>query len=190
MAKRSTSLILGITGEKSSGKSTVGAYLRKRPRVFFLRFSDVLNNLLEQLHLDPTDRAIQGKLAEALRATFGTGILARAVALEARASAKPLVVVDGIRKPGELAYFRRLPNFRSLYVTAPARLRFERAYRRNTRRDDRVSFAQFQRIERTAPAEVDIPRIGRKADFRIDNVGSETELFAAVDAILKTLRVH
>lgn len=179
--------ILGLVGEKSGGKSTVGAYLRsKGARV--VRYSDILADILVRLHLDPQNRRNLGTLAEALRSAFPVGTISRAVMLEAQAVQSKLTVVDGIRKPGELAYLRRLPNFRLLYVTAPPRLRYERARKRNQRRDDRVSYRKFQSIERTYPAEVDIPKLGRRADFRIDNVGTEAELSSKVDAVLKRMR--
>lgn len=184
---RTRRYILGLVGEKSGGKSTVGAYLRsKGARV--IRFSDFLADILVRLHLDPQDRENLGALGEALRAAFPAGTIARAVALDAQSGKGTLAVVDGIRKPGELAYLRRLPNFRLLYVTAPPRLRYERAHKRNQRRDDRVSFWKFQSIERTLASEVDIPNVGRRADFRIDNVGTEAELSTKVDVVLKRMR--
>ncbi len=189
MTRPSSPIILGLIGEKSGGKSTVGVYLRSKG-VRVIRFSDILTDILVRLHLDPQDRQNLGTLAEALRAAFPTGTLARAAAFEALRGRSSLAVVDGVRKPGELAYLRRMPNFRLLYVTAPVRLRYDRARKRNLRSDDRVGFRKFQSIERTLASEVDIPKLGRRADFRIDNVGTKAELFAAVDALLKRLRVR
>jgi dephospho-CoA kinase len=176
-----------LVGEKSGGKSTVGSYLRSKG-VRVIRFSDYLTDILVRLSLDPQNRLNLGTLAEALRVAFGAGTIARAVALDAQSGKGTLAVVDGIRKPGELAYLRRLPNFRLLYVTAPARVRYYRARLRNQRRDDRVSFRKFQAIERTLASEVDIPKLGRKAAFRIDNVGTRAELCTKVDAVLKRMR--
>ena len=52
--------------------------------------------------------------------------------------------------------------------------------------DDKVSFKKFQEMER-AEIEVNIPKIGEKADFCIENTGSKEELFAKVDEVVKTL---
>ncbi len=181
-------LILGIVGEKSSGKSIVVEYLKRRRGFRVARFSDALNDLLRRLRLDERNRRNQGNLAEALRNTFGLDVLARAVVAEVLAKPCRAAVLDGTRKLGELRYLRTLPRFKLLYVTAPIRLRYERARERGERRDDRVSFSEFQAIERL-PHEVEIPWMGRLADIRIDNVGTKRELLAKVDAALKKFGV-
>jgi len=183
-------LILGIVGEKSSGKSVVFHYLGRQRGVLVLRFSDVLNEILRMLNLDERDRAIQGKLAESLRHTFGGGVLVRALLHRAGRSRARLVVLDGIRKLPELRAFRRQRGAKVLYVTAPYELRWQRARRRHQRTDDRVSLKKFIQIEKTYPAEVEIPAVGRRADVRIDNVGSRRELFQRVDAMLKQFGVR
>lgn len=182
-------LILGIVGEKSSGKAVVGRYIARKYGYPFVVFSeDVLNVILELLDLDWRDHRVQGRLAEALRTTFGLDVIARGVAKQVRQRTRvPVVVVDGIRKFGELRFFKKLKRFRLLYVTAPAEYRWKRAYGRNERIDDRVSFKEFRRIE-TLPHEREIPKIGRKADFRIDNIGTTQELYRKIDAVIRRLR--
>jgi dephospho-CoA kinase len=189
MAKTHKLIILGLVGEKSGGKSTVGEYLRKKPGVFFLRFSDVIHSLMEPLGMDIKDRALQGKVGELLRKEFGSDVLARAIVRQAEASLMPLAIIDGFRKPGEMEYLQKLPNFHSIYVTAPVYTRWQRAQLRNDRNDDRVSFMEFQEIERTYPTEVDIHDVGIMADYRIDNVGTEDELHAKVDEVLKKIGI-
>lgn len=181
-------LILGIVGEKSSGKSIVFEYLKRKPGVRVARFSDVLNDVLRRLYLDEKNRLYQGRLAEALRTTFGVEVLARAVLTDTD-KRKAAAVLDGVRKLGEYRWLRRQPRFKLLYVTAPARLRWQRAQARNQRRDDRVSFREFQAIERL-PHEIEIPKIGKQADVRIDNIGTKHELLAKVEAALKKFGVR
>ncbi len=182
-------LVLGIVGEKSSGKAVVGRYIARRYGFPFVVFSEnVLNVILELLGLDWRDHRVQGRLAEVLRTTYGLDVLARAVLKQVRRQRRAkVVVVDGIRKFGELRFFRRMKNFRLLYVTAPVEFRWRRAYGRNERIDDRVSWAMFRRIE-LLPHEREIPTIGRTADYRIDNTGSTRALYRKVDQIVQQLR--
>ncbi|MBI4426535.1 MAG: hypothetical protein HY567_03070 [Candidatus Kerfeldbacteria bacterium] len=181
-------LILGIVGEKSSGKAVVGRYIARKYGYPFIVFSeDVLNVILELLDLNWRDHRVQGRLAEALRNTFGLDVVARAVLKQVRQHQRArVIVVDGVRKFGELRLLRRMKNFRLLYVTAPAEYRWRRAFGRNERIDDRVSLSEFRRIE-TLPHEREIPRIGRLADFQIDNVGSTKELYKKIDAVMQEI---
>ncbi len=182
-------LILGIVGEKSSGKAVVGRYIARKYGYPFIVFSkNVLNVMLELLDLDWRDHRVQGRLAEVLRHAYGLDVLARAVLKQVRQQKRAkVIVVDGIRKFGELRSLRRLKNFRLLYVTAPMTYRWRRAYGRNERIDDRVSLSEFRRIE-TLPHEREIPKIGRLADYRIDNVGNTKELYKKIDEVMKRVR--
>lgn len=182
-------LILGIVGEKNSGKAVVGRYIARKYGYPFVVFSEnVLNVILELLNQDWRDHRAQGRLAEVLRRTFGGDVLARAVLKQVwQQKRAKVVVVDGIRKFDELRLFRSLKHFRLLYVTAPMDYRWRRAYRRNERIDDRVSLSEFRRIE-SLPHEREIPRIGRSTDYRIDNVGSTKELYKKIDAVMQQIR--
>lgn len=180
-------LIVAIVGEKSSGKSIVFQRLGRRRGCVAFRFSDLVNELLIALGLDVRDRVNQMKMAEAMRATFGGGVLVRALMLRASSSKAHVVVLEGIRKKAELKEFRKHPRTKLIYITAPVELRWQRAKRRrnNMRLDDQFSLKQYIAVERTLPSEVEIPVVGRRADVRIDNVGTKRELFAKVDATLK-----
>lgn len=180
-------LIVAIVGEKSSGKSIVFERFKRQRGVVAFRFSDLVNELLVALGLDVRDRVNQTKLSEALRHTFGGGIYVRALMRRASATKASVVVLEGIRKLAELKEFRTYPRTRLLYITAPVKLRWERARHRkhNVRLDDHVSLKQYIQIEKTLPSEVEIPAVGRRADARIDNTGTKQELFRQVDAIIK-----
>lgn len=182
--------ILGIIGEKCSGKSSVFEYLRSKRGVYSARTSSVLQSILQILGLDETERRNEAKLAEALRATFGADILPRALMADPKAKTVPVVVLEGMRRLAELRPLMKMRNFRLLYVTAPIAIRWQRARgrRRNVRTDDRVSLARYRQIERTLITERDIPRMGKLADYRIENTGTKGQLFGRVDDILAELR--
>ncbi len=179
-------LIVAIVGEKSSGKSIVFQRLGKRRGFVAFRFSNLVNELLIALGLDVRDRTNQSTMAEAMRMTFGGGVLVRALMLRAAASKAQVVVLEGIRKKAELKEFRKFPRTKLIYITAPVELRWQRAKRRrsNVRLDDQFTLKQYIAVEKTLASEVEIPAVGRRADVRIDNVGTKRELFAEVDAVI------
>jgi dephospho-CoA kinase len=72
-------------------------------------------------------------------------------------------------------------------VTLDQKSRWERIYNRGEKSDDAVSFEKFQEMEQ-AEIEVQIPKIGEKADFRVENTGSKEDLFAKVDSIIFKLQ--
>ncbi len=184
-------LIIGIVGEKSSGKSIVFEHLGARRGFVAFRFSDLINELLTALGLDVRDRVNQMKMAESMRTTFGGGVFVRALMLRARASKARVVVLEGIRKKAELKEFRRFPRAKLVYITAPVVLRWQRAKRRrsNVRLDDQFTMKQYVSIEKTLASELEIPAVGRRADVRIDNTGTRKELFRKVDeAITRFMR--
>lgn len=180
-------LILGIVGEKGSGKSTLFEYLRRRRGVFSARTSDVLADILKRLSLNPENRLNHARLAEALRSTFGPDILPRVVLADPRARRSRVVAIEGMRRLRELRPLFRRKNFKLLYITAPIELRWRRAQqrRRNKRSDDHVTLAAYRRIERTLITEREIPKMAGLADVRIDNVGTMRELYAKVGAALR-----
>ena len=84
-------------------------------------------------------------------------------------------------------FVKSFPNSYVVYVTLDQKSRWERIYNRKEKSDDKVSFEKFQEMER-AEIEVNIPKIGEKADFRIENTGTKEELFAKVDEVIMSLR--
>lgn len=182
-------MLLVLVGERCGGKSTAGAYIRSRYKADYVRFSDTLADILRLLHRDPRDFRELSKLGEALRATFGADSLARSVVAEARRRRRPFVIIDGLRKLGEYMYLKTVPNFHLLYITAPFALRYQRAIKRHEKLQDRISRSGFRALE-TRPSEVEIPKVGRKAKFRIENTGTDRELHAQLDAVLAKLGIH
>ncbi len=192
-ALRSTSIVIGITGEKGGGKETVGDILKtlvlrdvrigrllydiKQTRFLRHRFSDIINESLALWHLLET-RENQQKFSQTMSDSFGNGTLARAVRARIVGGDAPIVVVDGIRRASEEEMVRGIPGSMILYVTAPVAARYGRP--RASRPGEREkTFEQFLR-EEEAPTEVEIPHIGSRADYRIENTGSREDLERSV----------
>jgi len=89
--------------------------------------------------------------------------------------------------PEDYDFVKSFPNSYVVYVTLDQKSRWERIYNRKEKSDDKVGFQKFQEMER-AEIEVSIPKIGGKADFRVENTGTKEELFAQVDELIHSLQ--
>ncbi len=178
-------LILGLTGEKASGKGTVAAYLKERHGASTYRFSDALTAALNIFGLE-VSRPNQIKLFEILSAAFGSDVLARAIRRMAERDDNEIVVVDGIRRMPDIQYLQELPGFHLIYLTADQALRYERSVARNEKTDESaLTFAQFAHEEATASTEVTIPGVAARAEIKIENNGTKDELFQKIEEVLK-----
>lgn len=177
-------IILGITGDPASGKGTIAAYCRDRHGASSYRFSDVLFETLGLLDVE-TSRDNLIKLSIALRHEFGETVLARALAKKVAADEHDLVVIDGIRRLGDIETLRTLPGFHLVYVTADVRIRFERQIKRGEKSGEtNMTFEQFLAQE-NAETERSIKEVAAHAAATITNDGTRDDLYRAVDNLIK-----
>jgi dephospho-CoA kinase len=178
--------ILGIVGTPGSGKSYVTEYIINHYGGDHFRFSDFLSHVLTKMNL-PQTRENMIKMSVSLRSEFGDDLFSHAVAAEALRSEADLVLVDGIRRLGDLAAFRPMPNFTLIGVNADAKLRYERMKKRGEKATEtNMTWEQFEQEEK-APTEVTIPETMTYANETILNDGTRDELDAKIDGLMKKL---
>ena len=164
---------IGLVGEKLAGKDTVANYIVEKHKAFHIRFTHVLDEILNSLDL-PISRRNEIDLGLNLRKVFGDGILGKAVVKRALAAKEDIVVINGIRMD-EMKNVKEI-GAKVIYITAPVELRYERYKQRHEKTDDGVmSFEQFKEQEKEL-TEVGIPELGKQADFKIENIGSVEDL--------------
>jgi len=182
--KRNKKLIIGLVGESGSGKDTVANYLKGKYNAKLFRFSDPLRDALE-LYLDSISREEMSWLAVVFRKRFGNNILSRGLRKKIeKFNNREIIAINGIRYFEDFEFIKSLPNSFVLYITLDSKKRWERIYSRGEKTDDAVNYEKFRDME-MAETEVNIPKIGEKADYRIENTGTKEELFAKVDEIIK-----
>jgi len=179
-------IIIGLVGESGSGKDTVADYLRDKHKAKLYRFADPLREALE-LYLDHISREDLQWLAVKFKERFGKGILAKGMRKKIEQNGSSLIVINGIRFSEDAEFVKSLPNGRVMYITLDNKSRWERIYNRGEKSDDAVSFEKFLEMEK-ALTEVQVPEIGKNADFQLKNTGTKEELFAKVDEILRGLQ--
>lgn len=180
-------LVLGILGEKFSGKDVATDYLSSKFDTFSIRHSYVLDEILNTLGL-PVSRRNEIDLGMALRGPFGTSVVGKAVEKRVKESTKDLRIIQSIRFQEEFDIAKGL-GAAIIYLTAKPEIRYKRAMSRNEKADDQVhSYEEFLAMETKEPTEVGIPGLGAKADYRIDNNGTLEELHGKLDELMAKLQ--
>jgi dephospho-CoA kinase len=185
MAQKQQRIIIGLVGEKLAGKDTVANYLVEKHGAFHVRFTHILDEILNSLNL-PISRQNEIDLGLGLRKIFDERVLGTAVIKRIQSSQINMVVVNGIRMD-EMEEIKKL-GATIVYVTASPKIRYDRYMQRHEKTDDGVlPYEQFMEQDKT-PTEVGIPALGAKADFKIENEGSLEELYRKVDDIINKFK--
>ena len=175
-------MIVGLVGEKGSGKETFGNFLSgiaKKTKVTRVRFSDILVETLRSWDLPLTRKNIQ-KMAVVMEDGFGKGTLTQAVKRRIAIINAEILILDGIRWLTDEKMLREIDNSLIVYITADLKLRFERIRRRTEKVGEGKSFRQFMKEEK-AKNELFIGKIGKRADVKLENNGSLGEFKKKVE---------
>ena len=168
---KSKQLIIGLVGEKGSGKGTLAKFLQEiEPKFSSIRFSDILVETLKLWSL-PLTRSNLQSLATVMDKEYGNGTLANALKQRIQSLTGDMVIVDGIRRRPEAKLIRGFSNNLIVYITADARKRYQNLKNRSDKeKETGLSLKQFMNEEKDE-AEILIPEIGKTADFKIINEG-------------------
>ena len=138
-------MFIGLTGSISSGKEVVADYLIPKGFVY-LSLSNELREIAQKKKITLTRENLQD-LGNELRKKDGTEFLAKRIFEKIKSQQYKQVVIDSIRNPAEVIFFRKnLKNFFLVSVDAPAKIRFERLLKRN-RESDPKTFEGFLKMD-------------------------------------------
>ena len=107
--------IIGLVGEIASGKGLAVKYLKEKHGAASYRLSDPLRDILSRLRLEINRKNLQD-ISRVLREHFGQNLLAKVIAEDAKNDTNKIVVVDGIRRPEDIEYLAKLPEFKLVYI--------------------------------------------------------------------------
>jgi len=174
--------IIGLVGETGSGKDTFCQYLRKKNKnVFVFRFSQPLTEVL-RIFFDEVKKEDQQWLATVLRDRFGNNILGEAIKKKIENLKKGIIILNGIRAWEEYKMIKKIGG-KVIYITAESKIRWQRIRKRGEKQDDRISYQKFLKLEKVK-TEILIPKIAKKADFKIENNGSKPDFYRKCKKIL------
>ncbi|WP_456474681.1 AAA family ATPase [Candidatus Pyrohabitans sp.] len=178
-------VVIGVMGKIGSGKSEASRYIAKKYNGRIFRFSDILKDILQRLHME-LRRENFIALGSALRREFGDGVIARALKQDILASDAQVVVVDGVRYPEEVEMIRSFENSVLVYIHAFSEVRYQRAVERGEKGEAAMGYEEFLKND-SAETEKRIDELVKLADYRIDNNGTLEELYAALERVLDEL---
>lgn len=181
-------IIIGIVGEKGAGKGTFVKFFKEiyKGGVSDIRFSDLLKETLDLWNIPSTRENLQ-KIAVVMRDNFAKDSLTHAIAQRVNKLGSDLVLVEGVRWLTDEEMIRSFQGSKLIYITADAKTRYERLKKRNEKiGEDSTTYPQFLKEEK-AVNETLIPKIGKRADFKIDNNGTFEDLKLQVEQFMRLL---
>jgi dephospho-CoA kinase len=180
--------VIAIIGEQAGGKGAAADIIRKHYGGSRLTISNILRRTLESLHLEATRKNLID-LALVLKKGFGKSVLMEAMLKEVEIEDADLVIVDGLRMPGDPDPFKREydKDFKLIYITANQKIRYERSVGRGEKAGESdASFEEFKANE-AKETEKYISEVGKTADFIIENNGNQEELEEKIKEVMSKI---
>lgn len=138
--------IIGLSGTIGAGKEIVKEYFMKKYNCYHVSLSSVIRAEFEK-RKGIFNRKVWQDQGNEMRKKYGNFILAK-LAISYMSRDKQIIIVDGIRNPGEVEYLKR--GFgRSFYligVDASQEIRFERIVKRS-RPSDPKTWEEFVAVD-------------------------------------------
>lgn len=185
-------IILGLAGETGSGKDLFCEFARKtRKDIFCFRFSDPLKDVLRIFFKDKDIKKEDLQwLGIVLKKRFGQNVLINALLDKSQQQKidRGLIIFNGVRYWKEVEMVKELGG-KIIYVTADSKTRWQRVRKRGEKKDDKFSYNHFLKLEK-AKTEIQVPAIGKKADFKIENNGSKEIFLKAVKKLMAQREFH
>jgi len=175
--------IFGLVGELASGKDVTKKYLEDHYGASCHRFSTILRDVLRRLYL-PIVRENLQDLSTVLRQRFGEDLLAKIIAEDVKNDPHEIIVVDGIRRDADIAYLKTLPGFILLSLEVEAKTRYERLIKRQENADDASKTYEQFIADGKKEAELEIPNVMAKANYKLNNNGTLENLYQQIEEII------
>jgi dephospho-CoA kinase len=175
---------LGLAGEMACGKGTAAKYICEKHNGSSHRFSTMLLDVLQRMHLDANRENLQ-KISTVLRENFFDDILSSVIAKDVENDPHEIIAIDGVRRLADIAYLKKLEGFRLVFIEADLEKRYGRIIGREEKCDDKQKTFEEFKNDHKREAELQICDLKDKADFVIDNNGNFEELYKQIDEIIK-----
>jgi dephospho-CoA kinase len=181
-------LVIGLAGKIASGKDTVSKYFVKKYGAEKIRFSAIFRQILNILNLPETRENMQD-LSTILRNRFGENVLAESIARLADKTLNNLVVIDGIRRLGDVEKLKKFQSFFLIYIDVNQDERYKRVIKRKENPgEENITRKKFEERD-NAETEIQIESLKGKADFIINNNNSLQDMRQQIDKICEKIKI-
>ncbi|MDB4940186.1 MAG: dephospho-CoA kinase [Candidatus Doudnabacteria bacterium] len=185
MSNQKHKLYLGIAGQLLSGKSSASNFLVQRFKAEHLRFSKLLDEMLDILDLEK-NRFNEQQMGVLVKELFGEESLSNALKARAELSEKNVILFDGLRKKQEVDFLRQLPGFKFIYIKASPEIRYQRMRNRKEKvGESEQTYEEFLKSE-AHEADKQIAQLEQLADFVISNESTPEQFEALLTRLLTT----
>lgn len=185
-----TMKIIGITGTLGAGKGTIVDYLTQHHGFAHFSVRGYLSQIIKAKG-ETVNRDSLVATANDLREKNGPSFIAQELFREAQESGQDCII-ESIRTVGEVQALREKNGFHLFAIDADQHLRYERIVERASE-TDKVSFETFaaneaREMNNTDPNKQNLSACMALADYRFNNDGSFTELYARIDEVLEKIK--
>jgi len=188
-------LIVGLTGTICSGKELVKEGLARIFSSYSVSLSPIIRGELEKKKKEFNRKTLQD-MGNELRKKYGGFILAK-LATDYLQRDKQLIIVDGIRNPGEADYLKKTfaKRFVLIGVDAPREMRWERI-RARARKDDPKTWEEFVALDDRDqgigedPHGQQVRRCIEMADIVLQNDGNLDQFKEKINSLVDSLKVN
>jgi len=186
--------VVGLTGTIGSGKNLVKEILMRKFNCYHVTLSDVIRGEMERKK-HTFNRTTLQEMGNEMRRSYGSHILAM-LAVEYLPRDKEMIIIDGIRNPGEADYLRKKfgEKFVWIAVDAPQQMRFERAKQRK-QHNDPETLEEFVALDERDQGKGEpewgqqVGRCMEQADFVIINDGTQEQLEQKISEIFSRVSI-
>lgn len=181
-------LVIGLTGQKGAGKEAFTNILKDlvAPRTVGVEvFSAPLVQTARIWNQEISRSNLQG-IHAAMKTQFGRDVLSNVIYQRALERTEDIIILDGARSQSDLAIVRKFPRNLFVYITADPETRWKRTAGRGQKTGEEITTLEQFMEEEKHSVEEEIPLIGAKADFPVDNNGSPDELRSQVEEFYKS----
>jgi dephospho-CoA kinase len=118
-------LYIGVVGQIAAGKGILVRFLTEKLGFVSFSLSSIVHDELRKKGEEPTRQTLQD-MGDELRRGFGDDVLARRLNEVIKGQKRDIVVIEGIRNPAEIEFFKKNQNFILIGVKTGRELRFKR----------------------------------------------------------------
>ncbi|MDO8741640.1 MAG: AAA family ATPase [Candidatus Roizmanbacteria bacterium] len=140
-------LYIGVVGQIASGKGVLVKYLTEKLGFVSFSLSSIIHDELTKKGTKEFTRKTLQDMGDELRRKYGADVLARRLNEVIKGQKTDRVVVEGIRNPGEIEFFKKNQNFILIGVRASRELRFKRLLSRRKPWDPK-NWDDFLKVDR------------------------------------------